>query len=564
MTSTSTSTSTTAADVLVVGAGPAGLTLTADLLRRGLTVRLIDRAEAPSATSRATSLTPRTLEVLDDLGVAQALLGTGIRITRAEAYQGSRPTFRLAFPPSDRTRFPFLLNNSQQQTELVLAERVRELGGRVERARTLTAFRQERGGVVAHVDGPAGAEEIRATWLVGADGGRSTVRRTLGIPFRGKESPEETIVLADVLVDWDRTADRLYTWFNEDGALLAFPFREARRWRLTAALSPAEESDGRYTEESIEQFTRLYRRRTGDDVTQLSDLTGFSVYRVNQRVVDQYRRGRVLLAGDAAHIHTPAGGLGMNTGIQDAYNLGWRLALAVQVGDDRVVDGYEQERRPVAEALLSSTGGLQRLYSIRDRRVQRARDVALQLVLNAGPTRMAFFAGAGQLDLTYRRRRLPSGPATVHAGDRSPDGPATLWPEGSRTWLHDHFRGPDPPRRSAAVRNESRRSGHRPALPPPHSSGSRSCRHRARRPTGGGRARRVDRRHSPRLVRRAASPLRRRQARRRRHQGGRARGRDRRDRERRAPGASARRTHRAPGRAIHPSGDARRAELVSG
>lgn len=441
---TSTSTSTTAADVLVVGAGPAGLTLTADLLRRGLTVRLIDRAEAPSATSRATSLTPRTLEVLDDLGVAQALLGTGIRITRAEAYQGSRPTFRLAFPPSDRTRFPFLLNNSQQQTELVLAERVRELGGRVERARTLTAFRQERGGVVAHVDGPAGAEEIRATWLVGADGGRSTVRRTLGIPFRGKESPEETIVLADVLVDWDRTADRLYTWFNEDGALLAFPFREARRWRLTAALSPAEESDGRYTEESIEQFTRLYRRRTGDDVTQLSDLTGFSVYRVNQRVVDQYRRGRVLLAGDAAHIHTPAGGLGMNTGIQDAYNLGWRLALAVQVGDDRVVDGYEQERRPVAEALLSSTGGLQRLYSIRDRRVQRARDVALQLVLNAGPTRRAFFAGAGQLDLTYRRRRLPSGPATVHAGDRSPDGPATLWPEGSQTWLHDHFRGPDP------------------------------------------------------------------------------------------------------------------------
>ncbi|HEU4547151.1 MAG TPA: FAD-dependent oxidoreductase, partial [Microlunatus sp.] len=384
-------TPTSAVDVLVVGAGPAGLTLAADLLRRDISVRLIDQARAASSTSRATSLTPRTLEVLDDLGVARKLLGTGIRITRAEAYQGSRPTFRLAFPASDRTRFPFLLNNSQQQTERVLTELVQQLGGRVERARTLTAFRQERGGVVAHVGGPTGAEEIHASWLVGADGGRSTVRRTLGIPFRGKGGLEETIVLADVLMDWDRAPDRLYTWFNEDGALLAFPFRERGRWRLTAALSPAEEAAGRYTEESIEQFTHLYRRRTGDDVTQLMDLTGFSVYRVNQRVVDHYRRGRALLAGDAAHIHTPAGGLGMNTGIQDAYNLGWRLALAVRNGDVTVVDGYERERRPVAEALLSSTGGLQRLYSIRDRRVQRARDVALQLVVNAGPTREAFF-----------------------------------------------------------------------------------------------------------------------------------------------------------------------------
>ena len=353
-------TSIASTDVLVVGAGPAGLTLAADLLRRGVSVRLIDQAASPSSTSRATSLTPRTLEVLDDLGITQELLDTGIRIQKAEAYQGENRAFRLTFPETSQTRFPFLLNNSQRQTEHLLTERVGALGGAVERERRLIGLRQDRKGVVALVDGPSGPEEIHAKWLIGADGGRSTVRNTLGIPFAGKTGTgEETIVLGDVLIDWSRPADRLYTWFNEDGALLAFPFREPGRWRITAALSPAEEADGRFVEDSIERFTELYQRRTGDTTSRLTDMQGFSVYRVNQRVVDHYRRGRIVLMGDAAHVHTPAGGLGMNTGIQDAYSLGWRLAIAVQRGDETVIDTYERERRPVALSLLSSTGNLQ-------------------------------------------------------------------------------------------------------------------------------------------------------------------------------------------------------------
>ena len=229
----------------------------------------------------------------------------------------------------------------------MLTDLVAASGGRVERDRRLIGFRQERDGVVVQVAGPRGSEEIRAAWVVGADGGRSTVRRTLGLPFRGTGADlEETIVLADVLLDRDLAPDRIYSWFNEDGALLAFPFTEPGRWRLTAALSPEELATGRFTDDSLDRFTELYRRRTGDATTRLSDMQGFSVYRVNQRVVDHYRRGRVVLAGDAAHVHTPAGGLGMNTGIQDAYSLGWRLALALDGGDDGVVDDVRARTPP--------------------------------------------------------------------------------------------------------------------------------------------------------------------------------------------------------------------------
>ena len=438
-------TTVTVTDVLVVGAGPVGLTLAADLLRRGVAVRVIDQAAAPAGTSRATSVTPRTLEVLDDLGVADALVETGVRITDTEAYDGASLTFRVSFPPTDTTRFPFLLNTSQRRTEEVLTDLVATSGGCVERDRRLIGFRQERDGVVVQVAGPRGSEEIRAGWVVGADGGRSTVRRTLGLPFRGIGADlEETIVLADVLLDRDLAPDRIYSWFNEDGALLAFPFTEPGRWRVTAALSPEELATGRFTDDSLDRLTELYRRRTGDATTRLSDMQGFSVYRVNQRVVDHYRRGRVVLAGDAAHVHTPAGGLGMNTGIQDAYSLGWRLALALHAGDDGVVDEYEHERRPIAEGLLTSTGGLQRLYGIRDRRVQRARDATLRTLLDLDPLRRAFFRRAAQLDITYSTGRRWPWRRGVRIGDRTPDGPVRTWPDGRPTWLHDHLRGPRP------------------------------------------------------------------------------------------------------------------------
>jgi 2-polyprenyl-6-methoxyphenol hydroxylase-like FAD-dependent oxidoreductase len=451
--------------VLVVGAGPVGLTLAADLLRRGITVRIIDAAPAASATSRATSQTPRTLEVLDDLGAAEELLATGVRIAETVAYSGDRLAFRLRFPSTDTTRFPYLLNNSQADTEAALTALLHRLGGAVERGRELVGFRQDRAEVAAQLraagdprrPGAGRIEEVRAGWMVAADGARSRVRKTLAIPFRGQPIAE-TIVLGDVTMDWDRPGDKIYSWFSPDGSLLAFPFRQPGRWRLTTALIP-EEVD-RFGQGSLERITELYRKRTGDTTTAITGLDWFSAFVAQQRLADSYRVGRVLLAGDAAHVHTPAGGLGMNTGIQDAYNLGWKLALvAAGRAPEALLDTYQRERRPIAEALLSSTGGLQKLYSLRSPAAQAARDTAMRTLLDLGPLRRAFFRRAGQLDLNYHNsalsrtvaRRTPAAwPAGARpgarAGDRAPDGPAlTVHPGGEKqTWLHEHLRGPWP------------------------------------------------------------------------------------------------------------------------
>lgn len=445
-------------DVLVVGAGPVGLALAVDLRRRGIRVRIIDAADAPSVTSRATSLTARTVEVLDDLGAARELLATGVRIAETEAYAAGRLTFRLRFPSGlDTTRYPFLLNVSQAETEAALNRALERLGGRVERGVEWVGLAQDRTGVTAQVR-TGGARvgsvgEIACQYLVAADGGRSRIRKSLAIDFPGEVIPE-TVVLGDVMLDWDRPATRIYSWFSSDGALLAFPFATPGLWRVTAALT-AEEL-GPYTERAatdpLAALTDLYRRRTGDHRTTLSGLTWHSAFVAQQRVAARFRAGRVFLAGDAGHIHTPAGGLGMNTGIQDAYNLGWKLAHAVDssAGSDSLLDTYETERRPIAQALLTNTNGLQRLYAIRNPAAQAVRDGALRTLLAVDPVRRAFFVRAGQLDLGYRSsplsRMSPSrgrvGRA-ARAGDRVPDA-ALSHLDGTPTTLHDELRGVEP------------------------------------------------------------------------------------------------------------------------
>ncbi|MDP8953162.1 MAG: FAD-dependent monooxygenase [Actinomycetota bacterium] len=307
--STSTSRET---DVLVVGAGPAGLTLACELRRRGVACRLIDEYAEFPRTSRALGLQARTLEVFDDMGVVEPIIAQGATIFGITFLQGERvvSTVKLRLDRRTRPDQPYrgvvILN--QAKVEGILRDWLGALGGTVERSRELVALHEEADAVVATVNEPAtGAwEEVRAAYLLGCDGAHSFVRKALGLTFAGSTYPEH-FLLADAEVDGDDLPrDTAVAWLNEEGMLAAFPLPESRLYRLFAVVYPDEK--GEVPAASLEVFRRLFAERAGGAGVRLSNPIWLSNFRVNRRMVDRYRKGRGFVAGDAAHIHSPSGG----------------------------------------------------------------------------------------------------------------------------------------------------------------------------------------------------------------------------------------------------------------
>jgi 2-polyprenyl-6-methoxyphenol hydroxylase-like FAD-dependent oxidoreductase len=462
-----TSTAKHQTDVLVVGAGPTGLTLACELLRRGVSCRVIDKVASPATTSRALGLQPRTLELFDAMGIIDRVLATGGPVIDANLYRGDRLllTLSAAGLRNLATPYPRLWITPQASVERPLIERLHELGGTVERFRELERFRQTDSSVIATVrHGDADeTEEIHADWLVGCDGAHSRVRKAMGVPFEGGIY-EERFLLADADVDWGRQRDRTHTWFPADGMFTVFPLPGSSQWRIFAV-----SEDEPVPPLSLELFQRLFRERTGDVKTSLSDPTWMSNFTINRRMVDRYRIERVFLAGDAAHVHSPFGAQGMNTGIQDACNLAWKLALVVQgEASERLLDTYEEERLPVARRVLAQTDTNTRVL-LSDNPIMRfVRERVLtldcvqayaarrssQLFVNYrssslsrshGGTRIAKSTGmaipwarasgkAGLKDLL----RFRGGP---RAGDRAPDGPSIRAASREKTSLFREFRG---------------------------------------------------------------------------------------------------------------------------
>jgi len=462
-----TSTAKHETDVLIVGAGPTGLTLACELLRRGVNCRIIDKAASPATTSRALGLQPRTLELFDTMGIIDRVLSAGGPVIDANLYAGNRLPLTLSAAGLRNldTPYPRLWITPQASVERPLIERLLELGGTVERSRELADFRQMDSRVIAtvrHGDSDA-TEEIHAGWLVGCDGARSRVRKTLGVSFEGG-TYEEKFLLADVDLDWSRERDRTHTWFPPDGMFSVFPLPGTSQWRIFAVLE-----DEAVPPLSLELFQRLLGERTGDVETTLSNPTWMSNFTINRRMVDRYRVGRAFLAGDAAHVHSPFGAQGMNTGIQDAFNLAWKLALVVQgEASARLLDTYEEERLPVARRVLAQTDTNTRVL-LSDNPIMRflrehvltldrvqayAARRSSQLFVNYrssslsrshGGTRIAKSTGmaipwarasgkAGLKDLL----RFRGGP---RAGDRAPDGPSIRAASREKTSLFREFRG---------------------------------------------------------------------------------------------------------------------------
>ncbi|UJR85007.1 FAD-dependent oxidoreductase [Sandaracinus amylolyticus] len=336
-------------DVLVVGAGPTGLTMACELARRGLAVRVIDRAAAASTHSKAIAVHARTLEIFEDVGIVEDLIARGLVLRGITMWAGSEVIVSAGFEELD-TRFSYLLSVSQAETEAVLAAKLESLGVKVERGTSLVSFRQDGTGVTATLRANDAESTLRAAWLVGCDGAHSTVREKLELPLEGT-TYDERFVLADVTIRWDTRDDRISTWFAEDGVVACFPL-PGGRWRVIASAPASDETEA---DPTLEEVQAIFDRRTATGGV-LGDATWLARFRIHCRQVAHYRDDRVFLAGDAAHVHSPVGGQGMNTGIQDAHNLAWKLAM-VHRGEARglLLDSYEQERHAIARSVLKGT-----------------------------------------------------------------------------------------------------------------------------------------------------------------------------------------------------------------
>ena len=336
--------------VLVVGAGPTGLVLAAQLLARGIDTRIVDQGDGPAKESRAVSVHARTLELLDTMGLAEAFIEHGHRGRRYRMYVGNRSLLNLDMTRNG-SRYGFTLNLAQSQTERLLRARVHELGGTIEQRSELAGLCQRGDGVDATLRDAEGREtQIHAGYVVGCDGAHSRVRHELGMAFAGQPYAGD-FLLADVALEGVGSEDASHLFFRPDGRILVCLPMGRHRWRVV--MPNAGERGGRPP--TFEEIQEQVGQRAPWPIT-VSDPGWLACFRCHLRSATAYRRGRVLLAGDAAHIHTPAGGQGMNTGMMDAANLAWKLALVAgghAVGS--LLDTYETERLPAGVNTLGFT-----------------------------------------------------------------------------------------------------------------------------------------------------------------------------------------------------------------
>lgn len=336
--------------VLVVGAGPTGLMLASELLRHGIQCRIIDKLETPGDKSKALAIHARTLEILENLKIVDKMLAAGVEAHGFSLYNGKSKIMQVSSTELD-SPYPVILMIPQQSTESVLTEHLHSLGGKIERGVELSKISKDFDKVSATLKHKDGREELVACkYLVGCDGAHSTVRKLLQLPFEGS-AYEERFALGDLYVDSPLPDDEVSTFFHEDGVLVFFPMGN-KRFRVMANI---EESAISGDEPTLEFMQSIGEKRGGAGF-KFTNPVWMAWFRIHRRSVPQYRVGRVFVAGDAAHIHSPVGGQGMNTGLQDVYNLSWKLALVINGdADEKLLDTYQEERHPVGQELLKGT-----------------------------------------------------------------------------------------------------------------------------------------------------------------------------------------------------------------
>jgi 2-polyprenyl-6-methoxyphenol hydroxylase-like FAD-dependent oxidoreductase len=418
-------------EVLIAGAGPVGLALALELQRFGIRFRIVEKKPQRSITSKALGLQPRLSEVFAIQGIEEKFAARGFSDIRAlNARSGAKKllTITVRAPANQAGREGYqarMLVIPQSVTEEILETTLQERGHEVERRQELTGFEQDAGGVKAEVRSDDGSQEtIRAQFLVSCEGAHSLVRKQAGFSFAGATMPLR-FLLADVTIDWDLPENEVQVWFHRDGVFAALPFG-AQKWRLI--VERAESPDEAAEEVTLELVQRLAVERTFKKNIRIYDPLWLSDFRINARMVDRFRDRRLFVAGDAAHIHSPLGGQGIATGIQDATNLAWKLFSVLREGaPDALLDTFDEERKPIARAVLRGTSAASNLVFAMNPVLRFVRERFVFPVLRTGFVQRRLIGNASQLEVNYRGRSLAAhfdrkfSRVRVRAGDRAPD-----------------------------------------------------------------------------------------------------------------------------------------------
>lgn len=427
-------------DLLVVGAGPTGLTAAAEALRHGLSVRIIEKKATRDGFSKALVVHARTMETFSFMGIDREIRELGAPFAALNLhFNGGRRSVRvdLLNQPWGDTEFPYWLSVPQHDTESVLESHLGRLGGEIEWSRTLQSV-ADRGEFVEAVvggDGGDGGEElIRARWVIGCDGGRSTVRDCAGISLK-RTGEGTTFLLADAKTTSGLVEDEGYMYLAQEGLLILVPMPEPRRWRVIAQVPSGA---GSQVPADAGRLDELILKRAGI-VFGSHDVTWTSQFDLSHGVADHFSSGRIFVAGDAAHVHSPVGGQGLNTGVQDAYNLVWRLAesrLATSERARKLIQGYESERRGTAGPMVQGVARMTSIMTSPRHMARHFRSTVSPLVVSRAFVQAKLGRGVGMLNLSYAKRFARRASTPWGEGQRLPN---PVLDTGER--LYDHLRG---------------------------------------------------------------------------------------------------------------------------
>jgi 2-polyprenyl-6-methoxyphenol hydroxylase-like FAD-dependent oxidoreductase len=413
-------------DVLIVGAGPTGLALACQLIRYGVDFVIIDSKESTTPYSKAIGVQARTLEIYEQMGLADKLIALGNKAEKVRLFAGGkvRGEADLSQLGTGLSSYPFVLLVEQGMHEKLLHDHIRSSGKGVVWQTELQSFSQTEGSVTAHIKDPEGEiETVEAKFMVACDGARSPVRNSLGLEFAGSTF-ERMFYVADVEIDWDHGHDALQVFLMKSSLLAFFPLVGERRYRIVGTF-PEEfaKDEGDILYDEIEERIKLDTEIKLD----ITKVNWFSTYKVHTRHVDRFSVGRCFLAGDAAHIHSPAGAQGMNTGIQDGYNLAWKLAMVLNgKASMHLLSTYNEERLPNAETLTKTTDRFFGFAADPDPILTFLRmyifPYVANMALNMNSVKNFVFPRISQIAINYQERSLSQdvGSFSVKAGDRMP------------------------------------------------------------------------------------------------------------------------------------------------